>query len=45
MDAADDFQEKTETVKDDIKSGYHEVKQNVEDAIDKVADLYGETPD
>jgi gas vesicle protein len=45
MDAAGNFQEKTESVKDDIKSGYHEVKQNVEDAIDKVSDLYGETPD
>jgi sensor c-di-GMP phosphodiesterase-like protein len=45
MDAAENFQQKAEEVKDGIKCRYHKVKRDVEDTVDKVSDLYGESPD
>lgn len=38
-------QKKCDCIKQDIMSGCHDVKQGVENAIDKVSDLYSDTQD
>lgn len=45
MDAADTFQQKAKEVKENIQSGYENIKKNVEDSVDKASDMDGDFPD